>query len=433
MPKIKKIWAREILDSRGNPTIEVDLEVGTKLSRAVAPSGASTGIHEALELRDKDFARFNGKGVLKAVENVNNIINNELKGKDILKHHKLDRKLIKLDGTESKSNLGANATTAVSMAMLKAAAKANKKEVYDYLGGTVLPVPMMNIINGGEHAGNSLAIQEFMILPLMAPSFKEAIRWGSEVYHTLGKYLSVNYGKSSKNVGDEGGYAPNFKTSEEALNAITYAIKEAGYEDKIFIGLDAAASSFYNKHTNTYSIDGKNLETYEMVDYYENLVAKYPIISIEDPFDEEDFNSFSILNKRIGEDIQIISDDLTVTNIERTSRAIKQDSMNALLLKVNQIGTLAETFETVKLCYEKGLNVIVSHRSGETEDTLIADLAVGLETGQIKTGAPARSERTAKYNRLIRIEEKLGKNAVYAGINFRSLKRKKNLRFYRLI
>jgi len=431
--KIKKIYAREILDSRGNPTIEVDLYIGVKLSRASAPSGASTGIHEALELRDNDPKRFHGKGVLKAVENVNTIINSALKGKDVSRHNKLDRKLIELDGTPSKSKLGANATTAVSMAMLKAAAKIKKQEVYEYLNGTVLPVPMMNVINGGVHAGNSLAIQEFMILPLMATSFKEAIRWGSEVYQTLGKYLAVTYGKSSKNIGDEGGYAPNIKTSEEALNAIMYAIKEAGYEDKIFIGLDAAASSFYNKHTSNYLIDGKNMEPNEMVDYYENLVARYPIISIEDPFDEEDFNSFSILNKRIGGDIQIVGDDLTVTNIIRLKKAISQNSINALLLKVNQIGTIAESFEAVKLCYEKGLNVVVSHRSGETEDTIIADLAVGLETGQIKTGAPARAERTAKYNRLMRIEEKLGKKASYAGVNFRNLKRKKSLKFYKLI
>ncbi len=433
MPKIKRLHAREILDSRGNPTIEVDIHIGTKISRGIAPSGASTGIHEALELRDNDLTRFKGKGVLKAVENVNTLINKTLKGKDVLKHNKLDRKLIELDGTETKSKLGANATTAVSMAMLKAAAKANKKEVYEYLNGNILPVPLMNIINGGEHAGNSLAIQEFMIVPLFASSFKEAVQWCSEVYHTLGKYLSVNYGKSSKNVGDEGGYAPNFKTSEEALNAIVHAIKESGYEDKIFIALDAAASSFYNKHLNTYSIDGSVLEAYEMVDYYENLVARYPIVSIEDPFDEEDFDSFSILNKRIGEDVQIIGDDLTVTNIKRIKKAIHQNSMNALLLKVNQIGTIAESFEAVKMCYDKGLSVVVSHRSGETEDTLIADLAVGLETGQIKTGAPARAERTAKYNRLIRIEEKLGKKAEYAGVNFRNLKRKKNLKFYKLI
>ncbi|MFA5381559.1 MAG: phosphopyruvate hydratase [Candidatus Micrarchaeia archaeon] len=433
MPKIKKLFAREILDSRGNPTIEVDLYIGTKISRAAAPSGASTGIHEALELRDNDIKRFKGKGVLKAVENVNTKINNLLKGEEISIHNKLDRKMIKLDNMQNKSNLGANATTAVSMAMLKAAAKAERKEVYEYLGGTILPIPMMNIINGGQHGGNSLAIQEFMILPIMASSFKEAIQWGSEVYHNLGKYLEVNYGKNSKNVGDEGGYAPNFKTSEEALNAITYAIKESGYEGKVFIGLDAAASSFYNKHTNRYFIDGKNLESYELVDYYENLVAKYPIISIEDPFDEEDFNSFSILNKRIGEDVQIIGDDLTVTNIQRIEKAISQNSMNTLLLKVNQVGTIAESFEAVKVCYQRGLNVVVSHRSGETEDTLIADLAVGLETGQIKTGAPARTERTAKYNRLLRIEEKLGKNAVYAGVNFKTLKRKKNLRFYKLI
>lgn len=433
MAKIKKLNAREILDSRGNPTVEVELYIGIKSFRGVAPSGASTGIHEALELRDNDPIRFEGKGVLKAIENVNTIIGDVLKGKDVLRHNKLDRQLIKLDGTPTKSKLGANATTAVSMAMLKAAAKINKTEVYEYLGGNILPVPMMNIINGGQHAGNSLAIQEFMILPLFASSFKEAVQWCSEVYHILGKYLSINYGKSSKNVGDEGGYAPNFKTSEEALDAIVHAIKEAGYEDKIFIGLDAAASAFYNKHTNAYLIDGKNLEAYEMVDYYENLVARYPIVSIEDPFDEEDFDSFSILNKRIGEEVQIIGDDLTVTNINRIKKAITHKSMNALLLKVNQIGTIAESFEAVKMCYEKGLNVVVSHRSGETEDTLIADLAVGLETGQIKTGAPARAERTAKYNRLLRIEERLGKKAEYAGVNFRTLKRKKSLRFYRLI
>jgi len=433
MPKIRKIQAREILDSRGNPTVEVDLYVGRKLSRASTPSGASTGINEALELRDGDTLRYFGKGVLGAVENINTIINKALKGKNVLRHNKLDRKMVELDGTQSKSKLGANATTAVSLAMLKAAAKANKKEVYDYLSGRVLPVPLMNIVNGGVHAGNRLAIQEFMIAPVMAKTFKEALRLGSEVYHILGDYLERTYGASSRNIGDEGGFAPDFATSEEALKTMMYAIKEAGYEDKIFIALDAAASSFYKKHINLYSIDGKNLEPHQMIDYYEDLAARYPIISIEDPFHEEDFDSFSILKKRLGKDIQIIGDDLTVSNAHRLEMAIRSNSINALLLKINQIGTVAEAFETAKLCYENKYNVIISHRSGETEDTVIADIAVGLETGQIKTGAPAREERVAKYNRLLRIEEALGKKAVYAGAKFRSLKRKRKPKFYSLI
>jgi len=415
--EIKDIVAREVIDSRGNPTVEVEvITKGKGYGSAIVPSGASTGTHEALELRDKE-QRFGGKGVLIAVENVNSIIRPEIVGYDARMQREIDTIMIELDGTPNKSRLGANAILAVSLAVAKAAAATAKIPLYKYLGGFnsyIMPVPMMNVINGGKHAGNDLDLQEFMIMPVGATSIAEAVRMGSEVYHVLKNVIMEKYGKNAVNVGDEGGFAPPLKTSREALDLLTESVKKAGYENEIVFALDAAASEFYKD--GYYYVEGKKLTREELLDYYKALVDEYPIVSIEDPFHEEDFEGFAMITKEL--DIQIVGDDLFVTNVERLRKGIEMKAANALLLKVNQIGTLSEAVDAAQLAFRNGYGVVVSHRSGETEDTTIADLAVALNSGQIKTGAPARGERTAKYNQLIRIEQELGLSK-YAGKNFR--------------
>lgn len=401
--KITSIWARQILDSRGNPTVEVEVIANGVMAAAAAPSGASTGIHEAVELRDGGRP-FLGKGVLRAVSNVNEIIGPALVGMDATDPAKLDLKMRELDGTKDKSNLGANAMVATSMALYRVAGLLKNQVLYEYLGGSVLPRAMFNIINGGKHAGGKLAIQEFMVIP-SGDTFAERLMLASEIYHILGKELGKKYGPSATNVGDEGGYAPQMENTEDALDAIVDAIDKAGYGDRCDIALDAAASSFYDN--GKYKIDGKKLDVGELHELYVSLSKKYKIISIEDPFYEEDFVAFAELNKRLGPKVQVVGDDLLVTNISRIKQAIEHDSVSALLLKVNQIGTVSEALEAVDLCSKNNLNVVVSHRSGETEDSFIADLSVGINCGQIKSGAPARGERTAKYNQLLRIEERL--------------------------
>ncbi len=405
---IKDLLAREILDSRGNPTIEVDITLDNNImATASVPSGASTGSKEALELRDEDPKRYNKKGVLKAVDNVNSIIRKELIGKRC-EQLAIDNLLIKLDGTENKSNLGANATLAVSLACLKVLAKANNKELYEYVSNksVTMPIPMINIINGGAHAANNLDIQEFMIMPAMK-SIKERIRAASEVFYALKNLLSIN--GFSVGVGDEGGFAPNLKSSIMALDFIMEAIKKAGYKpgEDIFIALDIAANEIYNKDTNTYKLDGKNLTSDELIKYYEKLVSTYPILSIEDPFYEEDFDSLAKLTSLVGSKIMIVGDDYFVTNEKYLQEGIKMHAGNAILLKANQIGTVSEMIKTIMLAKKNNYKTIISHRSGETEDTFIADLGVGLAIPFIKTGSICRGERIAKYNRLMKIEEKL--------------------------
>ena len=408
MSKIKDIKAREILDSRGNPTVEVDvlLESGAK-GRAAVPSGASTGSKEALELRDNDPKRYQGKGVLKAVNNVNTIIKDALIGLESSHQRQIDETMIKLDGTENKTNLGANATLGVSLAVLKATAKEKNIPLYKFFGDEIsLPRPMMNILNGGAHADNNLDFQEFMIIP-NAKSFKEILRIGSEVFHTLKKVLKEN--GFNTGVGDEGGFAPNLNTNEEALDMLMEAIKEAGYTPgkDVNFALDVAASEFYED--GIYNLKGANkkLTSNELVDYYQTLIDKYPIISIEDPVDEEDWEGFRKMTEKYGDKIQLVGDDLFVTNIKYLQKGIDNKAGNAILIKLNQIGTFTETLETINLAKENGYKTIISHRSGETEDVIIADLAVALNLGQIKTGSLSRSERTAKYNELLRIEEDL--------------------------
>ena len=408
MSKIKDIKAREILDSRGNPTVEVDvlLESGAK-GRAAVPSGASTGSKEALELRDNDPKRYQGKGVIKAVNNVNTIIKGTLIGLESSHQRQIDETMIKLDGTENKTNLGANATLGVSLAVLKATAKEKNIPLYKYFGDEIsLPRPMMNILNGGAHADNNLDFQEFMIIP-NAKSFKETLRIGSEVFHTLKKVLKEN--GFNTGVGDEGGFAPNLNTNEEALDMLMEAIKEAGYTPgkDVNFALDVAASEFYED--GIYNLKGANkkLTSNELVDYYQTLIDKYPIISIEDPVDEEDWKGFRKMTEKYGDKIQLVGDDLFVTNIKYLQKGIDNKAGNAILIKLNQIGTFTETLETINLAKENGYKTIISHRSGETEDVTIADLAVALNLGQIKTGSLSRSERTAKYNELLRIEEDL--------------------------
>ena len=408
MSKIKDIKAREILDSRGNPTVEVDvlLESGAK-GRAAVPSGASTGSKEALELRDNDPKRYQGKGVLKAVNNVNTIIKDALIGLESSHQRQIDETMINLDGTENKTNLGANATLGVSLAVLKATAKEKNIPLYKYFGDEIsLPRPMMNILNGGAHADNNLDFQEFMIIP-NAKSFKEILRIGSEVFHTLKKVLKEN--GFNTGVGDEGGFAPNLNTNEEALDMLMEAIKEAGYTPgkDVNFALDVAASEFYED--GIYNLKGANkkLTSNELVDYYQTLIDKYPIISIEDPVDEEDWEGFRKMTEKYGDKIQLVGDDLFVTNIKYLQKGIDNKAGNAILIKLNQIGTFTETLETINLAKENGYKTIISHRSGETEDVTIADLAVALNLGQIKTGSLSRSERTAKYNELLRIEEDL--------------------------
>lgn len=409
--KIKKIHAREILDSRGNPTVECDVELENGIiATASVPSGASTGSREALELRDGDKNRYKGKGVLKALSNINDKIAKELVGKELIQNQ-IDAELLKLDGTEFKTNLGANATLAVSLACLKAAAKLNNKELYEFVsnGKVGLPIPMMNIVNGGKHANNDLDIQEFMIVPVIKP-FKERLRAGSEVFHTLKKILD-DMGLST-GVGDEGGFAPNLKNNEEALQLIVRAIEEAGYKpgEDVFIALDAASSEMYNKETATYSVDKKSLSSKDLMNYYLDLVDRYPIISIEDAFMEDDFDSLAELTAKIGQRIMLVGDDYFVTNKKYLQKAIDMNAGNAILLKANQIGTVSEMMETILLAKKNNYKMVISHRSGETEDTFIADLAVGLDIPYIKTGSLSRGERIAKYNRLLRIEEKLSEN-----------------------
>ena len=421
---ISSIHAREILDSRGNPTVEVDVTLGCCASgRAAVPSGASTGVHEALELRDGDKKRYLGKGTTKAVGNVNTLIAPALVGQDALDQQAIDKALIDLDGTPNKAKLGANAILGVSLAVAKAAAEAVGLPLYRYIGGVyahVLPVPMMNILNGGAHtAWQSTDAQEFMVMPVGAPSFAEGLRWGAEIYHTLKSVLKAK-GYATL-VGDEGGYAPALKANVEAIEVILEAIQKAGYKagEQVFIALDPAASELYEEDTKLYNLrkEGKKLTGEQMVAFWKNWVDQFPIISLEDGLAQDDWESWKLLTKEIGDRVQIVGDDLLVTNPERVRRGIAEKACNALLVKVNQIGSLTETIEAVETCHRAGWRAVTSHRSGETEDATISDLAVALNTGQIKTGAPARSDRVAKYNQLLRIEEDLGQRAVYAGRN----------------
>ncbi|MGB2728682.1 MAG: phosphopyruvate hydratase [Halobacteriota archaeon] len=416
---IKEIKGREILDSRGNPTIEVEVHTANGFGRASVPSGASTGSKEAWEKRDGDKRRYKGKGVLKAVEAVNTVIKNELIGMNALKQRDIDKRLIELDGTENKSKFGANSILGTSMAVCKAAADSLKKPLFEYVCEDVagmelqyeLPVPMMNVINGGQHAGNELSIQEFLILPVGFDRFSDNLRAGVETYHALKKVLAAKYGKIATNVGDEGGYAPPMRETVQPLDAITEAISEAGYsEDEIRLGMDAAASSFFDSAKRKYVIDGRDKDGYELIDFYQALVEKYPIELIEDPFEEDSFELFAELTAKLPRKI-IVGDDLFVTNVKRLQEGIAKRAANAVLLKLNQIGTISETLDTVRLASEGGYKKVVSHRSGETEDTLIADFAVAINAEILKTGAPARSERACKYNQLLRIEEEMGAKA----------------------
>ncbi|USS41715.1 phosphopyruvate hydratase [Thermococcus aggregans] len=422
--EITGVVAREILDSRGNPTVEVDVYTPVAMGRAAVPSGASTGIHEALELRDGG-KRYHGKGVKRAVENVNKIIAPELIGMDVTLQRDIDMLMLELDGTENKSNLGANAILGVSLAVAKAAANTLGIPLYRYLGGAnayVLPVPMSNVINGGAHAGNDLDFQEFMIMPVGAKSFREAIQMVSETYHTLKKLLMEKYGKLAVNVGDEGGFAPPMKEVTEPLDALVKAIEESGYKvgDEIAFALDVASSELYEEEKGVYVVGGKEYTREELIDLYKELISTYPIVSIEDPVQEEDFEGFAMVTKELGKKVQLVGDDIFVTNVKRLKKGIEMGAGNALLLKVNQIGTLSEAMDAAYLAFRAGYGVVVSHRSGETEDSTIADIAVALNAGQIKTGAPARSDRNAKYNQLLRIEEELEGVAYYPGKKFRN-------------
>jgi len=419
--KIKNIHAREILDSRGNPTVEVDIELQSgDIGRAAVPSGASTGANEAIELRDKDKTRYLGKGVLNAINNINNIINKELIGTQATNQNNIDNILIKLDGTENKSNLGANAILGVSMASARAAASYLKVPLYKYLNPKnefLMPVPMMNILNGGSHAENNVDIQEFMIYPFGAKSFSEALRMGTEIFHYLKMELSAKHLNTS--VGDEGGFAPNLNTNEEAIEIILKAVKKAGYKagKEIFIALDVAASELYKN--NKYKLDSENraFSSIEMINYLTTLANKYPIISIEDGLDEKDWEGWKNLNKKLGDTVQIVGDDLTVTNVKHLQKAIEVKAINSILIKLNQIGTITETIEAINLAKKENLGVIISHRSGETEDTIISDFSVAMAMGQIKTGSASRSDRIAKYNQLLRIEEELNNKVQLASIN----------------
>ena len=426
MSYIERVHARQILDSRGNPTIEVDVITDQGLvGRAAVPSGASTGIHEAVELRDDDKKKYLGKGVLKAVHNVSKILNDELHGFPVSEQGMIDARMIELDGTENKSNLGANAILGVSLAAAKAAAIETGQSLYRYIGGVnanMLPVPMMNILNGGSHADNSIDFQEFMIMPLGAASFSEALRMGTEVFHHL-KMVLKKKGLST-NVGDEGGFAPNMKSNEEAIQSVVDAIVEAGYTPgkDIYIAMDAAASEFYDEKSGKYIFKkstGDQLSSTEMANYWADWVKKYPIISIEDGLAEDDWAGWKKLTELVGSKIQLVGDDLFVTNVKRLSRGIKENIANSILVKVNQIGTLTETMNAVTMAQNNSYTAVMSHRSGETEDVTIADLAVALNTGQIKTGSASRSDRIAKYNQLLRIEEALGANARFGGKDFK--------------
>lgn len=418
---IEKVIGREIIDSRGNPTVEAEVYLldGT-VGRGVAPSGASTGEFEALELRDGDKSRFGGKGVTKAVENINTVINDALKGVDASDIYVVDTAMIAADGTKDKSNLGANAILAVSIASARAAANALEIPLYRFLGGVNgnrLPVPMMNILNGGAHAANTVDVQEFMIMPVGAPSFKEALRWCAEVFHALAALLKSKGLATS--VGDEGGFAPDLASDEEAIQYILDAVKDAGYEPgkDFMIAMDAASSEWKGKKKGEYVLPkaGTKFTSEELIEHWKKLVDKYPIISIEDALDEEDWEGWQKLTAELGDKVQLVGDDLFVTNTERLSKGIELGCGNSILIKLNQIGSVSETLEAIKMAHKAGYTAISSHRSGETEDTTIADLAVALNTCQIKTGAPSRSERVAKYNQLLRIEEELGTSAVYPG------------------
>lgn len=422
MATIVSVYGREILDSRGNPTVEVEvvLEDGS-MGRAGIPSGASTGVYEAVELRDGDKGRYLGKGVLTAVKNVNEIIAPEVVGMDALDQVAIDKVMIALDGTPNKAKLGANAILGVSLAVAKAAAVSRNIPLYQYIGGTnakVLPTPMMNILNGGSHADNNVDIQEFMVMPVGAPTFREALRMGAEVYHALKGVL--NKRGLATGVGDEGGFAPNLASNEEAIQVIIEAIEKAGYTPgkDFMLAIDAAASSFYSKEKGKYVLEGEGVEmtSEELVSYYEKLVDKYPIISIEDGHDEEDWAGFKMMVERVGKKCQVVGDDLFVTNTERLARGIKEKAANSILIKLNQIGTLTETLDAIEMAKRAGFTAVVSHRSGETDESIIADLAVATNAGQIKTGAPARIDRVAKYNQLLRIEEMLDDVAQYAGM-----------------
>ncbi|GGC07883.1 phosphopyruvate hydratase [Dyadobacter sediminis] len=423
MSTIQSVHARQILDSRGNPTIEVDIRTENGyLGRAAVPSGASTGKHEAVELRDDDKSVYVGKGVLKAIENVNDIIFPELIGCSVFEQNLIDKIMLELDGTPNKAKLGANAVLGVSLAAAKAAALEANLPLYRYVGGTnanTLPVPMMNILNGGSHADNSIDFQEFMIMPAKADTFSQALRMGVEVFHTLKTVLkSKGY---STNVGDEGGFAPNIKSNEEAIEVVLQAIEKAGYKpgEEIFIAMDAAVSEFYEDGLYHFKkSDGRKLSSDEMADYWTQWVSKYPIISIEDGMDEDDWAGWKTLTESIGKKCQLVGDDLFVTNVTRLQQGIESQIANSILVKVNQIGSLTETINTVNLAKRNSYKTIMSHRSGETEDATIADLAVALNTGQIKTGSASRSDRMAKYNQLLRIEEELGESAYFPGLKF---------------
>lgn len=426
MSLIANIHARQILDSRGNPTIEVDVitDTGT-LGRAAVPSGASTGTHEAVELRDGDKKYFLGKGVQKAINNVNTTINEELRGQYLLEQNNIDKLLIELDGTANKANLGANAILGVSLAVAKAASEELRIPLYRYVGGVnanTLPIPMMNILNGGSHADNSIDFQEFMIMPVGADSFSESLRMGTEVFHHLKNVLKEK--KYSTNVGDEGGFAPNLKSNEEAIEFVLKAIEKAGYKpgEDIYIAIDAASSEFYDGKNNVYHFhksDGKKLSPEEMANYWKDWTKKYPILSIEDGLAEDDWQGWKMLTDLVGEYTQLVGDDLFVTNVQRLAKGIQDGVANSILVKVNQIGTLTETINAVELAHRNNYTSVMSHRSGETEDNTIADLAVALNTGQIKTGSASRSDRMAKYNQLLRIEELLGASAIFPGKDFK--------------
>ena len=422
MSVIELVYAREVLDSRGNPTVEVEvaLESGA-VGRAIVPSGASTGAFEAVELRDGDKGRYIGKGVEKAVANVNEIIAPELEGMDAFDQPAVDALMIELDGTHNKGKLGANAILGVSMAVARAAAEELGLPLFQYIGGVnakQLPVPMMNILNGGEHADNSVDVQEFMILPVGAKSFREGLRMGAEVFHSLKKVLSER--GLACGVGDEGGFAPNLGSNREALELIVEAIEKAGYKpgDDVRLGLDVAATEMYDKETKLYDLkhEGKKLTAEQMVDLYEEWVNNFPIVTIEDGLDEEDWDGWKVLTERLGKKVQLVGDDLFVTNTERLERGIEAGVANSILIKVNQIGTITETLDAIEMAKRAGYTAVISHRSGETEDTTIADLAVAVNAGQIKTGAPSRTDRVAKYNQLLRIEEMVGEQARYCGM-----------------
>lgn len=423
MAIIDDVYAREVLDSRGNPTVEVEVWLDDNtMGRAIVPSGASTGVHEAVELRDGDKKRYMGKGVQKAVKNVNEIIAPKIIGMDVMDQPALDAALIALDGTKNKGKLGANAILGVSMAAAHAAAECLGLPLFQYLGGInakVLPTPMMNIMNGGEHANNSLDIQEFMIMPAGAPSFREALRMSTETFHAL--KAIINKKGMSTAVGDEGGFAPNLKNNEEALKLVVQAIKDAGYKPgkDMFIAMDVAASEMYDPKSKKYNFKGEGVvrNADEMVKYYEGLVKKYPIVSIEDGMAEDDWDGWKKLTDALGDKIQLVGDDLFVTNTERLAKGIKKGVANSILIKVNQIGTLTETFDAVEMAKKAGYTAVVSHRSGETEDTTIADIVVALNAGQIKTGSLSRTDRIAKYNQLLRLEDILGDSAIYAGMD----------------